>query len=543
MSVHAISFDEIPRTSRLFHDFLYNFSRVERFYQSEGQEIDSLVARTGIVSAQAFARDAVADVLVDQNRKAGASEIAIANIERLRQKDSVVVITGQQAGFFTGPLYTIYKALTAIKLTAELRERGVNAVPMFWVASEDHDFEEVNHTRLVNREGQLITITYSACSPKEGKPVGQVTLCDEVDGNIEELIAALPASEFMPRLIDDLRASYQAGAGFADAFGRLMLKMMGHFGIVLIDPLDDRLKQVAGEIYTRAISRIPEFATHLVRESAALEAAGYHAQVYTAPEAVPLFMLDDGRRKAIVRRDDGRFYLKGSEKSFNADELRDTVQRCPSCFSPNVTLRPIVQDFLLPTIAYIGGPAEIAYFAQLRPNYRLLERVEPVVLPRASFTLIEKRHAKTLSKYGIEFADLFSGQEDVMKKVVEGGMDQNTAMIFDESEKVFNEQLEKLRESLTAVDPTLADSLKGGREKIVYQLHNLRTRFIHNRSKRDETMQQQVERLFAVLYPNKNLQEREINASYFLARYGYELIDRLYQEVEIGFRDHKLIYL
>ncbi len=543
MSVHAISFDEIPRTSRLFHDFLYNFSRVERFYQSEGQEIDSLVARTGIVSAQAFARDAVADVLVDQNRKAGASEIAIANIERLRQKDSVVVITGQQAGFFTGPLYTIYKALTAIKLTAELRERGVNAVPMFWVASEDHDFEEVNHTRLVNREGQLITITYSACSPKEGKPVGQVTLCDEVDGNIEELIAALPASEFMPRLIDDLRASYQAGAGFADAFGRLMLKMMGHFGIVLIDPLDDRLKQVAGEIYTRAISRIPEFATHLVRESAALEAAGYHAQVYTAPEAVPLFMLDDGRRKAIVRRDDGRFYLKGSEKSFNADELRDTVQRCPSCFSPNVTLRPIVQDFLLPTIAYIGGPAEIAYFAQLRPNYRLLERVEPVVLPRASFTLIEKRHAKTLSKYGIEFADLFSGQEDVMKKVVEGSMDQNTAMIFDESEKVFNEQLEKLRESLTAVDPTLADSLKGGREKIVYQLHNLRTRFIHNRSKRDETMQQQVERLFAVLYPNKNLQEREINASYFLARYGYELIDRLYQEVEIGFRDHKLIYL
>jgi bacillithiol synthase len=543
MSIDAISFDEIPRTSRLFNDFLYNFSRVERFYQPEGREFDSLVARAAKVSAQPFSRDAVADVLVDQNRKAGASEPAIANIERLRQKDSVVVITGQQAGFFTGPLYTVYKALTAIKLAAQLRERGVNAVPMFWVAAEDHDFEEVNHTRLVNREGQLITITYTACSPKEGKPVGQVTLCDEVNGNIDELIAALPGSEFTPRLIDDLRESYQAGAGFADAFGKLMLKMMGHFGIALINPLDDRLKQVAGEIYTRAISRVPEFATQLVRESAALEAAGYHAQVYTAPEAVPLFMLDDGRRKAIVRRDDGRFYLKGSEKSFNADELLDTVQRCPSCFSPNVTLRPIVQDFLLPTIAYIGGPAEIAYFAQLRPNYKLLDRVEPVVLPRASFTLIEKRHAKTMNKYGIEFADLFEGQEEVMKKVVERSLDQNTGMIFDESEKVLHEQLEKLRESLMAVDPTLAEALKSGREKIFYQLNNLRTRFIHNRSKRDETMQQQIERLFAVLYPSKNLQEREINVSYFLARYGYELIDRLYQEVEIGFRDHKLIYL
>jgi bacillithiol synthase len=543
MSIDAISFDAIPRTSRLYHDFLYDFSRVERFYQAEGRELDSLAARAVKISAQPYSRDAVADVLVDQNLKAGAGETAMANIERLRQKDSVVVITGQQAGFFTGPLYTIYKALTAIKLAAQLRERGVNAVPMFWVAAEDHDFEEVNHTRLVNREGQLATITYTACSPKEGKPVGHVKLCEEISENIDQLSAALPESEFTPRLIADLRESYQAGASFADAFGRMMLKMMGDYGVVLINPLDDRLKLVAGDIYTRAIELVPEFASQLVKQSAELEAAGYHAQVYTSPEAVPLFMLDDGRRRAIVRRDDGRFYLKGGDKSFDTNELVDTVQRCPSCFSPNVTLRPIVQDFLLPTIAYIGGPAEIAYFAQLRPNYGLLDRVEPVVLPRASFTLIEKRHAKTMSKYGIEFTDLFAGLEEVMKKVVEGSLDQNMTTTFDETEKIIEEQLEKLRHSLTAVDPTLAEALKGGREKIIYQIHNLRTRFIHNRSKRDETMQQQIERLFAVLYPNKNLQEREINASYFLARYGYELIDRLYQETEVGFRDHKLVYL
>jgi uncharacterized protein YllA (UPF0747 family) len=173
----------------------------------------------------------------------------------------------------------------------------------------------------------------------------------------------------------------------------------------------------------------------------------------------------------------------------------------------------------------------------------LLGRVDPVVAPRASFTLIEKRHAKTMSKYGVEFTDLFKGFEEVMKTVVERSLDQNTARVFDEAEKVFDQQLEKLRESLLAVDPTLAEALKGGREKIFYQLHNLRTRFIHNRSKRDETTKQQVERLFAALYPNKNLQEREINACYFLARYGYELIDRLYEEVEIGLRDHKLVYL
>jgi bacillithiol synthase len=543
MTSNAVSFRGIPRTSKLFNDYLYNFDNVSRFYESEGRDIPSLVARAQNVIAQSFSRDGVADVLLDQNRAAGAPQGALDNIERLRQKDSVVVITGQQASLFTGPLYTIFKALSAIKLAAQLREQGINAVPMFWVAAEDHDFEEVNHTRLVNRDGRLVTITYSACSPKEGKPVGHVELCDEINGNIDELVAALPESEFMPRISADLRDSYQAGITFADAFGKMMIKFLKDYGVVLINPLDDRLKQIAGELYVNAMSRSEDFATQLVNVSAALEGAGYHAQVYTSPEAVPLFMVDEGRRKAIVRRDDGRFYLKGGEKSFGADEMLETVERCPSCFSPNVTLRPIVQDFLLPTLAYIGGPAEIAYFAQLRPNYTLLGRVPPVVLPRASFTLIEKRHAKTMNKYGIGFTELFQGQEEVMRKVVERSLDQNTATVFDETEKVLNQQLEKLRESLTSVDPTLAEALKGGREKILYQLQNLRTRFVHNRSRRDDTTKQQIERLFAVLYPNKNLQERELNISYFLARYGYEIIDRVYEEIEIGFRDHKLVYL
>ncbi len=543
MTDNTISFGQIPRTSRLFNDFLYNFDRVSQFYQPEGLNISALVERAPKVAAQAYSRDAVADALADQNVRAGAGELTFANIERLRQKDSVVVITGQQAGLFTGPLYTIFKALTAIKLAERLRSHGVNAAPVFWIAAEDHDFEEVNHTRLVNREGQLLTITYAGCSPKEGKPVGHVKLNEKVSENIDELIAALPESEFMPRLVEDLRDSYMAGANFAEAFGRMMIKLFGKFGVVLINPLDDRLKSVAAGIYASAMSRTPEFAERLVNASARLESSGYHAQVYTNAEAVPLFILDEGRRTAMVRRDDGRFYLKGSEKSFGAAELLETVERCPSCFSPNVTLRPIVQDFLLPTVAYIGGPAEIAYFAQLRPNYGLLNRVDPVVLPRASFTLVEKRHAKTMSKHGLKFTDLFAGFEEVMKTVVERSLDQNTATLFDETERVFNEQLEILNASLIAVDPTLADALKGGREKILYQIHNLRTRFVHTRGKRDETTNQQIERLFAALYPNKNLQEREINVAYFIARYGYELIDRIYDEVDVGFHDHKLINL
>ncbi len=544
MTEQAISFGNIPKTSRLYKDFLYDFARVApRFYEPEGRDLASLVARAPRVLAQSFARDAVADVLKEQNLNAGAGEATLANLERLRQNDAVVVITGQQAGMFGGPLYTVFKALTALKLAEQLRAEGVNAVPMFWIAAEDHDFQEVNHTRLVNREGQLTTVTYTACSPKEGKPVGHVVLCDEIAQNIDELIAALPDSEFIPQLKADLTEAYQPGTDFGAAFGKLMMRWLGRFGVVLINPLDDRLKHISGEIYLNAMTHQSQFADTLVKESAALEAAGYHAQVYTSAEAVPLFMMDEGRRTAMTRQADGRFHLKGNGKSFAADELLDTVKRCPNCFSPNVTLRPIVQDFLLPTLAYIGGPAEIAYFAQLRPNYALLNRVPPVVLPRASFSLIERRQTKTFEKYHLTFNDLFNGLEETMKKIVEHGPDATTIGAFDDTEKLIDEQLEKLRASLAAVDLSLADALKGGREKIVYQLTNLRTRFVNNRSKRDETMNQHIERLFAVLYPNKGLQERELNFAYFLARYGYDVIDQIYAATEPGSGEHKLIYL
>ncbi|HYE73682.1 MAG TPA: bacillithiol biosynthesis BshC, partial [Blastocatellia bacterium] len=208
MTHETIRFNEVPKTSRLYHDFLYDFPRVEQFYEAGGRDLNSLAAHAQKVIAQKFDRDAVADVLKEQNLQAGAGEATLANIERLRESDSVVVITGQQAGMFTGPMFTIYKALTAIKLAAKLNEQGVKTVPMFWIASEDHDFAEVNHTRLVNREGHLVTITYTGCTPKEGKPVGAVKLREEVNLCIDELLGALPESEFITKLASDLRETY-----------------------------------------------------------------------------------------------------------------------------------------------------------------------------------------------------------------------------------------------------------------------------------------------------------------------------------------------
>jgi bacillithiol biosynthesis cysteine-adding enzyme BshC len=538
----SLRFTDIPRTTPLFNDFLYDYQKVARFYANYGRSVEPLADHARRVGAQQFDRKRVPDALDRINRRAGSPELTFKHIEMLRRPGTVAIVTGQQAGLFTGPLYTIHKALTVIKLAACLRDQGVEAVPVFWVASEDHDYEEVNHCRIVDREGHLKRIQYEASGHKADEPVGRVALCEGIGKTIDELVAQLAPSEFTPALERDLRESYAEGAGFADAFSRLMARLFHEYGVVLLDPLDEELKQVAAPLYAEAIRKSSEIARALVGRSRELEESGYHAQIHVSEDMVPLFIMDEGRRVALTQQK-GRFTVKGSDRSFTSEELVELAERCPSCFSPNVTLRPVVQDYLLPTAAYIGGPAEIAYFAQLRAVYETLGRQEPCVLPRASFTIVEGRHQKTMKKYGLELQDFFDGLHPAVTKVVEQSLDRSAAVAFTETERVLNEHLDKLGEALRQTDATLSDPLKRTREKIMYQLEHLRTRFIHSSAHRDETAYRQVERAFTTLCPDKNLQERELNVYYFLSRYGPALIEELYNAADLGFSNHKLVYI
>ena len=539
----AVRFTDIPRVTRLFTDFLYDYEKVARFYPNYGRSVEPLADHARRVGALQFDRKRVPDALERINRRVGSPELTFKHIEMLRHPGSVAIVTGQQAGLFTGPLYTIHKALTVIKLAACLRDKGVEAVPVFWVASEDHDYEEVNHCQVVDREGQLKRIQYEPSGHKPDEPVGHVLLCDTINQTSEELIAQLASSEFTPALERDLRESYETGVGFAEAFSRLMARLFRDYGVVLLDPLDDELKQVAAPLYSQAIEKSSEIARALVERSHELEEAGYHAQIKVSEDMVPLFIMDDGRRAAITQQQDGRFTVKGTDRTFAKEELVELAARCPSCFSPNVTLRPVVQDYLLPTAAYIGGPAEIAYFAQLRAVYETLGRQEPCVLPRASFTIVEGRHQKTMKKYGLELRDFFEGLHPAVTKVVEQSLDRNAAGAFTETERLLNEQLDKLGAALQESDATLSDPLKRTREKIIYQLEHLRTRFIHASAHREETTYRQVERAYTTLFPNKNLQERELNVYYFLSRYGPSLIEELHNAADLGFSNHKLVYI
>ncbi|MCU1268561.1 MAG: putative cysteine ligase BshC [Acidobacteria bacterium] len=545
LRVDTLPFERIPHQTKLYLEYLRDPLRLRQFYPSAVRFHHELPARAHeVLAAQQTDRDVLCDALKEMNTAWGAGEATLANIESLRQADCLAVVSGQQAGLFTGPLYTIYKALSAVKLAGCLTQRNTKAVPVFWIATEDHDFVEVAKAEFINRECQLGSVEVATNLHHEGQPVGQVFLDDSITEVIEQLTVHLPNSEFISDLKEILRNAWQPGRGYGEAFARMMTTLLGVHGLIFLDPMDARLKQLAAPLYAEAARQAPTIALAVETRSRELEAAGYHAQVVASANSFPLFLHDaEGARHALTRADNGKYRTRASDDEYTADELAELALSRPESFSPNVTLRAVVQDYLLPTIAYLGGAAEIAYFAQTSEVYRVLQRPVTPILPRSSLTMIERHTGRVLERYGLTLADLFSGLENVSKRVVEEHLGAETAQTFTKSEEAVNAELDKLREQLSTIDPTLADALETGRRKINYQLEGLRTRFHRAQLSRDDAAQRQLKRALDQLYPEKDLQERHINITSLLARHGRYVIDWIFNAINLESTEHQIVYL
>ncbi|HEV7744304.1 MAG TPA: bacillithiol biosynthesis cysteine-adding enzyme BshC, partial [Pyrinomonadaceae bacterium] len=545
LRVETLSFDRIPHQTRLFLDYLRDPIALREFYPSAVRFHHELSSRAPeVLAAHQTDRNALCDALQDMNAAWGAGEETLKNIQLLRDADCLAVVSGQQAGLFSGPLYTIYKALAAVKLAGCLTQRKTKAVPVFWIATEDHDFPEVAKAEFIGRDCKLAGVEMPADLHAEGQPVGRVVIDNSIDGVLTQLLELLPVSEFTPDLEVVLRDAWRPGRSYGEAFARMLTSLLGSHGLVLLDPLDQRLKAMAAPLYARAALRAHDIATAIEVRSRRLVEAGYHAQVTASENSFPLFLHDDqGARHALTRSSDGRYATKHGDKSYTVEELSNLALAQPEKFSPNVTLRAVVQDYLLPTIAYYGGAAEIAYFAQTGEVYRLLERPITPILPRSSLTMVERHTGRVLERYGLGLADLFAGQESVLKRVVEEYLGAETAQSFAKAEGTVNSELDQLREQLRSVDPTLADALETGRRKINHQFEGLRTRFHRAQMARDEAAQRQLQRAFDQLFPNKELQERHINITSLLSRHGRYVVDWIYNAINIGSNEHQIVYL
>lgn len=540
----SLPFSEIPGQSKLFIEYQRDPESLRRFYPNAVRSHTQIADRIPEVLANHKAdRLLLCDALEETNRKFGATDKTLENIKLLREPDTVAVVTGQQAGLFSGPLYTIYKALSAIRMVDCLRGRGFKAVPVFWVATEDHDFEEVSHTSFLSKKGTVLNISNEPKRCYDNLPVGYVKLDDSIDETLDELFRSITPTEFTNELRSLMTESWRSGEYFGDAFGVQLTRLLGRYGLIILCPLNNALKQLAAPVYVEAIKKSSEIVGALQERSRLLESEGYAAQVLIGDDYFPLFwQARDDTRNSLKKSKEGTFKTKDGTREFTLHELAEIAAHEPYRFSPSVVLRSVVQDYILPTVCYFGGAAEIAYFAQSGEVYRILDRPVTPIIHRQSFSIIETKHAKTMGRYDLEFTDLFAGLESLLPEIVEQYLNKGTAAIFADVEEKINTELHRLDENLSGVDPTLVENLAKRRRKILYHIAALRNKFHHVQLRKDETINRRLESLFASLLPGGALQERSLNIGYFLNRYGPNFTDWIYRAADLDDVGHRLLY-
>lgn len=540
MKSECLPHSQIPHTTRLFTDFLSYDPKVRQFYPRSPYFQEWLKDESTRISYDTHRRAKVATVLENQNRTWGASPKTMQNVARFASGASVVV-TGQQVGLFGGPAFSIYKALTAVKLAQEAAQNGVECVPIFWLATTDHDLAEVNQVSIPGAEASLQKFT-AAVQHREGAPVGTITFAAEIQALVDEAARLLGDSETTAALGD----CYRPGETFGSSFARLFAKLFADWGVVLIDASDPALHRVAQPIYQAALERAAELDEALLARGKELESVGYHQQVKVTPSSSLLFTLRDGARVVIHRRANGNpgngDFVIGDDKISQA-ELLERVAAAPQEFSPNVLLRPVVQDYLLPTLAYTGGSAEVAYFAQAGVVYKaLLGRITPVI-PRFSATLIESKPRTLLDRYGLGFTDLFHGPDSVREKLAAHALPSDLQTAFDRANTSLENSLSAIRESLMRLDKTLVDATENAAGKMRHQLESLRARAARAELQKSEVIARKATWLSNALYPNKSLQERELAGIYFVSRCGPDLLRQLYDSIHTDCLDHQVITL
>ena len=537
MESQSIPLAQLPETTRLFRAFLEDFPSVAEFYAHFPTLEGARHAATEIHYEPAM-RAAVVERLRAQNRGFGSGAAVDRNLDLLAGR-AVAVVTGQQVNLFSGPAYTFYKALTAVRLAAELSAAGVEAVPVFWLASEDHDIAEINHCLWRGREGNERIELEQAVSEGEGPSVGTVVLGEA----IEELVARAtnnlegPAAE---QIAAALRESYRPDATFSSALGKLLARLLGPLGLILLDPLDRELHRLAAPVYLRALDEQAALSAALLRRSERLESKRFHAQVKVTERSTLLFWSNEGHRLPVRRKSDG---FAVGDREFTAADLRREIESAPEAFTGNVLLRPIVQDTLLPTAAYIAGPAETAYYAQASAVYeRLLGRM-PAIVPRASITLVPSHLARLLEKYKLAVPEAFRGTRILREHMERDTLPKALAARFTSGEEALKKTLAGLRVPIEKLDRTLLGALENAESKILFQFQSLGQKAARAGALRSGVLDAHEHEIAGLLYPEGQLQERALCLLPLLASQGLDLLDQLAVQIAPGSPQHQLLFL
>jgi bacillithiol biosynthesis cysteine-adding enzyme BshC len=520
-----IDIRRFPWIRRLAVDYAFDYPRLAEFFAGNPAAEDDWSAAIALAQSHPRQRAAIADLLQTQQRARGAPAEALAASATLRDPQSVAIVTGQQAGLFGGPLFTLLKALTALRLAEEVRTRhGVPAVAVFWIDGEDHDWAEVRSCGLLDAELGFRTADAGSPAGADTSPVARVRLDASISDAIQALGATLPATEFTSDLVDGLRRAYQPGVGMAEAFGRWLDAVLGPRGLIVYDASDPAAKPLAATVFEREVETASE-TTRLAREAGAqLEALGYHAQATPQEGSLALFHLNHGR-DPIRTAGDGTFTVGG--RTLSRDELLTLARQSPASLSPGVLLRPIVQDTLFPTICYISGPSELAYLGQLKQVYALFGVPMPLIVQRGTATIVDSNTMRFLSRHDFPLESLRAQDEAALNELLGSQLPPDVDRELEQLPRVLEEHFARLATAVTAIDATLEGAARSALGRMQDDLKKLQAKIIQAAKKKDETLRRQFKHAQAQAFPDGQPQERAVGFVYFLNKYGPALIDRL----------------
>lgn len=525
----ALDYRSLPSYKPLFLDYLHRFDTLSPFFT--GDPTDRGAWRQVATALENHASGSRTEAPLRRlNASLRADAAALGSIDALGA-GALAVVTGQQVGLFGGPLYSLYKAWTAVRLArATESELGRRVVPLFWMDADDHDFAEVQTTWILNGATELVDLRYDTDDGDDKLPVGGRALTPAIGDVLDRAAAALPDTEFKEDLMSALRESYTAGRTLAQAFGSWLLRMTRGSGLVIVDPSLPELKALGAGVFARELEEDSASRDVVRKTTEELVALGYHAQASPSESNLNLFRTDPFRNPVTA------------SENGNKAELAKILDDDPSQFSPNVLLRPIYQDTLFPTLAYVAGPNELAYFAQLKGVYQHYGLTMPLIASRASFTVIERPQARFLERYHVPLTKLSSDDESVLNDIVRGQTPPQLDEDLNRARSCIQDITDALARDLGAVDGSLVPTVKSTRGKLLHHLKELESKALRAVKRKNDTVRQQFVATRTALFPGFSMQERKLSPIGYFNKYGWHFATMVERGADPGSKSHVLLY-
>lgn len=524
----ALDVRAFPGSSPFVRAYTRAFDSVSPLFA--GNPADPSAWRAAIRRAHAAPRDreAIAGVLAAQLERRGAPAEARAAAARLRDPAAVTIVTGQQSGAFGGPLYTLLKAITTLQLARRIHaQHGVPVVPIFWADGEDHDWQEIRATSIITAAGEITAIAMPHFEGAGERRSGDIVLDDRVAGVVDALFAALPATGFSADLREAVARCYAPGRSMAEAYAHLIDHLLGRHGLVVFESADRAAKPLAREIFAEEL-RHPGRSSRLAAAAGERSRAlGFPPQVVPVDGSAALFALTPAREAIRV--------------PFEIDALAADALARPERFSPNVLLRPIVQDAIFPNVCYVAGPGELAYHGQLEGLYQAFGVPRPLIYPRASASIMDARSLRFLERHAMPLASLTQPDERALNRLIASRMPDDVRGAIAGAEDALVERWTRLATSLPQVDPTLAGAVRASLTRLQHELETLQWKTLRAVKRRESELRRQFRHAQQLAFPGGRPQERVLGVAYFANQYGPALVDKLVADLPTDLGSHWVV--